>query len=112
VIFWVKTPHCSLVGAALQHGITHTFVQLLVIWDQLSETDLQTLEKINVAHVKKLLCASRFTPSKLIHVLARETSHIGPLNQLLLPSMPTVARTTEKREQMRNIWTDFYKYTY
>jgi hypothetical protein len=42
------------------------------IWDHLTVNDLTTLENVKATYLKRALCLSRFTASRLAYTMARE----------------------------------------
>jgi hypothetical protein len=55
------------------------------IWDHLMVNDLTTHENLKAMYLKRALCLSRFTASRLVYTMARESFLVEELrNDLLL----------------------------
>lgn len=80
------------------------------IWPYLSKKLLADLEKVKATFLKKALCVSKFTPSRLVYILAREQFFIEELRlKMLLPTTSSyremVSELMTKRE---DIWGEFF----
>jgi hypothetical protein len=71
---------------------------LEMIWQHLTEKNMETIEILKVTFLKKVLCLSRYTPLCLVYILAREPFFIEDLRyQLWLPSTDTSEKLLWKR---------------
>jgi hypothetical protein len=58
-----------------------------IIWNHLTKRNLTDIEKVKSAFLKRAMCLSKYTPSRLTYVLARETYAIEDIrHKLLLPN--------------------------
>lgn len=80
------------------------------IWNHLTKKQLKEIEKLKATYIKRVLCISKFTPSRLAYVMARETFLLDDLRlQHLLSATPAMQSVIEERkEKERMIWPDFY----
>ena len=76
----------------------------------LKKQSLEKLEKLKATYLKRVLCLSKYTPSRFIYVLAREPFYIEELRlKFLLPAMPAYQDLLrELQEKKFKIWDDFY----
>jgi hypothetical protein len=88
-----------------------------IVWCKLSTSDLNAIEKVKARFLKAALGLSKFTPSRLVYELARET-FLTKDNRLRYLLAPTKASTKllEQRKQKREhiyhqIYTMYHKYT-
>ena len=83
---------------------------LKIIWEYLTKRDFMELERIQATFLKKAVCLSKCTLSRLVYELAKEPFYIKELRcQLLLPSSVNLQTLTlELHEKKKEIWTDFY----
>lgn len=83
---------------------------LEIIWEDLNRSNLNQIEKVKATYLKRILCISKFSPSRLAYELARETFYIEDLrHQLLLPATEQyVTLRSELRSKKNQIWDDFY----
>jgi hypothetical protein len=81
-----------------------------IIWDKLKLKDLAALEKVKARFLKKALGVSKYTRSRLLYELAKETFLVEGLRiNLLLPSPESATKLLEERKKKREeIWQDFY----
>ena len=81
-----------------------------LIWEQLTLTDLQTLERVKARFLKRILGIAKTAPSRLAYMLARETFLIEDIRyNLLLPSTPQAEEHLRRRRQKREeIWPEFF----
>ena len=80
------------------------------IWSHLKMKHLEQLEKLKATFLKKALCVSKYTPSRLVYELTGELFFIEELRfQLLLPTTSAYEQLMEKlQSKKRDIWDDFY----
>ncbi|KAJ4451621.1 hypothetical protein ANN_03090 [Periplaneta americana] len=58
-----------------------------LIWEHLTKNNLSDIERVKATFLKKALCLSKYTPSRLTYVLSKESFYIEDLRyQLLLTS--------------------------
>ena len=76
----------------------------------LKKQSLEKLEKLRATYLKKVLCLSKYTPSRLVYVLAREPFYIEELRlKFLLPTTPTYQDLLRELQEMKcKIWDHFY----
>lgn len=81
-----------------------------IIWDHLTKTDLALIEKVKSIFLKKTLCLSKTTPSRLVYELTREPFYLEELRlKFQLPSTAqyqTVLNELHAKKSL--IWSDFY----
>ena len=80
------------------------------IWVHLKKQSLEKLEKLKATYLKRVLCLSKYTPSRLVYVLAREPFYIEELRlKFLLPATPAYQDLLrELQEKKCKIWDDFF----
>lgn len=83
---------------------------LEIIWEDLSKKNLEDIERLKAAFLKKALALSKYTPSRLTYELAREPYFIEELRQqLLLPSTESYQNLIQELKcKKEEIWTEFY----
>ena len=83
---------------------------LHIIWQHLTKSNLMDIEKVKATFLKRALCLSKFTPSRLVYELSRETMLLEDLRlQLLLPSTPAYETVVlEHQRKKSEIWENFY----
>lgn len=83
---------------------------LALIWEHLNKSNLKAIEAVKAKYLKKVLCVSKYTPSRLTYELAREPFYLEELRlQLQLPSTQAYDETmTDLQEKRLEIWSDFY----
>lgn len=81
-----------------------------VVWEYLKKKDLKTWENVKANFLKRALGISRFTPSRMAYVLAREPFLIEDLRvKFLLPSTDAYKNFLQERyDKMTEIDEDFY----
>ena len=81
-----------------------------IFWNKLKKKDFKVLENVKATYLKKVLGVSKFTPSRLVYVLTRETLLIEDIRfQYLLQSTGEYEALREERnEKEKEIWDDFY----
>ncbi|PSN56769.1 hypothetical protein C0J52_02682 [Blattella germanica] len=88
---------------------------LELIWESLNRKNLKDLENIKATFLKRILCVSKFYPSRLAYVLARESFYLEDLRYksgLMLPSTPAYQCVIQELHDKKNqIWNDFYSTT-
>jgi hypothetical protein len=58
-----------------------------MMWYHLTGKNMETIEKLKATFLKKVICLSKYTPSRLVYILARESFFSKYLRyQLQLPS--------------------------
>jgi hypothetical protein len=80
------------------------------IWVHLKKKQLERLEKLKATFLKKALCLSKYTPSRLVYELTREVPYVQELRlESLLPSTPAyVELLQELQVKKAKIWEEFY----
>lgn len=83
---------------------------LALIWDHLTERNMEDIEKVKASFLKKALCVSRNTLSRLVYAIAKETFFLEDLRyDLQLPSTTAWNSVIQRRrEKMAEIEEDFY----
>lgn len=81
-----------------------------MIWDKLSISDMERIEKVKARFLKRALGAGKFAPNRYMYLLARETFFIGDLRvKMALPSNESynevIARRTTKQ---RGVDSNFF----
>lgn len=81
-----------------------------IVWNHLTVGDLATMEKVKASYLKRILCVSKFTASRLVYELASECFLIEVLrSRLLLPSTAASDQLLRQRiEKRESIWPEFY----
>ena len=81
-----------------------------IIWEHLTKRNLEDIERVKATFLKRALCLSKTTPSRLVYALARQSFYIEDLHhQLLLQSTEAYnLLIREREEKAREIWPDFY----
>jgi hypothetical protein len=79
-------------------------------WEFLTTGDLRRLDNIKATFLKRLSQASKFTSTRLIYELYRETLFVEDLRlEMLLPSTAAVEQHLWERALKRNyVWEDFF----
>jgi hypothetical protein len=73
-----------------------------IILDKLKLKDLAALEKVKAKFLKKALGVSKYTRSRLVYELAKETFLVEELRiNLLLPSSKSATKLLEERKKKR-----------
>lgn len=74
------------------------------------EKKLQELESLKARFLKRALCVSKYTPSRLVHVLTRETFLVEDLRlQHMLPATEVYIELLQELQAKRTeIWEEFY----
>ena len=85
---------------------THGIAQ---IWDYLTKQQLKEIEKLKATYLKRVLCISKFTASRLAYAMAKETFLLEDLRlQHLMPTTPAMEEVSQEREaKERTIWPEF-----
>ena len=80
------------------------------IWQDLTTSNLKDLEKVKTTFLKRALCLSKYSLSRLVYELTRETMLLEDLRlQLLLPSTPAYEKAVaDHRRKKAEIQEDFY----
>ena len=80
------------------------------VWEYLKKGDLAKIEKLKATYLKRVLCLSKFTPSRLVYELAREPFYIEELRlKLLLPATEAYKDLLQElHEKKGEIWEKFY----
>lgn len=83
---------------------------LELTWDYLTKGNLSEIEKVKSTFLKKILCISKFSRSRLAYALANESFFIEDLRlQLLLPATAAYNALLSELETKRlSIESDFY----
>ena len=81
-----------------------------LIWEHLSASNLQCIEKVKATYLKRVLCLSKYTRSRLVYEMCRELSLLEELGlNLLLPSTSAYEEAIRIHEGKKTeIWRDFY----
>ncbi|KAJ9587891.1 hypothetical protein L9F63_018672 [Diploptera punctata] len=69
-----------------------------LIWEKLSTSDLERLEKVKPRFIKKALGASKYTPNRMAYMLARETFFLEDLRQRILLPATESSKSTKSNE--------------
>ena len=83
---------------------------LTIIWEHLTKTNLKQIENLKSRMLKKVLCVSKYTPSRLVYMLTKETFYIEDLRlDLSLPTSEAYqSLLKELQEKREHIWQEFY----
>lgn len=83
---------------------------LELTWHKLRTNDLHTLENVKARFLKAALGVSKYSLSRLVYVLTRETFLIEELRTKLdLPATPSWKKALDERKRKReDIWEEFY----
>jgi hypothetical protein len=83
---------------------------LEISWEHLTVKQLQSIESIKARYLKRSMGFSKYTPSRLTYVLARETFLLEDIMwKCLLQSTTSVKEALRFRmEKLNNIWEEFY----
>ena len=83
---------------------------LTIIWEHLTKTNLKQIENLKSRMLKKVLCVSKYTPSRLVYMLTKETFYIEDLKlDLSLPTSEAYqSLLKELQEKREHIWQEFY----
>ena len=86
---------------------------LQIVWKNLRKRDLQELERVKAVYLKKVLCVSKYTLSRLVYVMSRESFFVEEIrHQRLLPFTAEYAEFLLELQEKRNeIWEEFYATT-
>lgn len=83
---------------------------LELIWDKLTTSDMERLEKVKSRFLKRAIGAGKYAPSRMIYMLTRETFFLEDLRcSMLLPATDSYNRVLERRKQKeREIDINFF----
>lgn len=83
---------------------------LELIWEHLSKRNLAALERVKSIYLKKALCLSKYSLSRLTYEMVKEPFYIEDLRlEMLLPSTTAYNELIEELQMKKNdIWMDFY----
>ncbi|KAJ4437583.1 hypothetical protein ANN_17728 [Periplaneta americana] len=81
-----------------------------LIWEHLRKNNLADIERVKATFLKKALCLSKYTPSRLTYILSKEFFNIEDLRyQLLLTSTKAYEDLLQELKAKRaDICTEFY----
>ena len=81
-----------------------------IFWDSLDKSSLNKIEKVKSTFLKKILCVSKYTPSRLTYQLTGEPFLIEDLRlKMLLPATDAYGKLLDElRDKREAIWLDFY----
>jgi hypothetical protein len=81
-----------------------------ITWNHLTKRNLRDIGRVKSTFLKRAMCLSNHTPSRLTYVLARETYAIEDIRQKwLLPNTAAcVDRLQELNAKRKEIWSEFY----
>lgn len=81
-----------------------------IIWDHLNKHNLRDVERVKASFLKRAMCLSKYTPSRLTYVLARETYAIEDIRlRMMLPNTRAYEGLLQELQHKREeIWPDFY----
>jgi hypothetical protein len=81
-----------------------------ITWNHLTKRNLRDIERVKSTFLKRAMCLSKHTPSRLTYVLARETYAIEDIRQKwLLPNTAAyVDLVQEVNAKRKEIWLEFY----
>ena len=81
-----------------------------LLWTHLNKNNPTRIERVKALYLKRVMCLSKYTPSRLVYVLARESFCIEDIRSLhLLPSTNPYQELLRDLQEKRNeIWADFY----
>ncbi|KAJ4448805.1 hypothetical protein ANN_00196 [Periplaneta americana] len=93
----------TVIAPIVTYGIT-------LIWEKLTLTDLERIEKVKARFLKCTLGIGRNAPSRLVYEMTRETFYVEDIRlQILLQSTQPYRDLLERREdKRRTIDPDFY----
>ncbi|KAJ4431484.1 hypothetical protein ANN_20082 [Periplaneta americana] len=83
---------------------------LELVWEKLSASDMERLEKVKTRFMKRALGASKYTPSRMVYMLARETPFLEDLRiRMMLTATEPYKDVAERRKQKeREIEKEFF----
>lgn len=83
---------------------------LQLIWEHLTKRNLEKLEKVKTTFMKKILCISKYSPTRLTYEMCRETMWIEDLRlELLLPATEAYKQIVKEHQMKKaEIWEEFY----
>jgi hypothetical protein len=81
-----------------------------IIWNHLTKSNLTDKERVKLTFLKRAMCLSKYTPSRLTYVLARETYAIEDIcHKLLLPNTAAYDDLLQElNAQRKEIRLEFY----
>ena len=81
-----------------------------LVWENLTASDLERLEKVKARFIKRAIGASKYTPSRMAYMLARETLFLEDMRYaMLLPATDPYKNVTNTRKQKeKQIEEEFY----
>ena len=79
-------------------------IEIKLFWDCLKKRDLQTWESVKATFLKRALKVSKFTPSRLVYILAKETLLIEHLRFTYIHRRLCCSTRGKEKE----IWSGFY----
>ena len=79
-----------------------------ITWDHLKKANLKDLEKVKGIFLKKALCLSKYTPTRLVYIIARVPFLIEELRQNMPYTEAYGALLKELQEKREDVWEDFY----
>lgn len=81
-----------------------------LVWEKLTASDLERLEKVKARFIKRAIGASKYTPSRMAYMLARETLFLEDMRYaMLLPATDPYKNVTNTRKQKeKQIEEEFY----
>ena len=80
------------------------------IWIHLTKRQVAELEKVKATYLKKAMCLFKYTPNRMVYILAREQFYIEELRfTMLLPNTKGYEELLQEMRQKRDeVWSDFY----
>ena len=81
-----------------------------IIWECLTVRQLQDIERLKATYLKRAMGVSKYTSSRLVYILARETFLLEDIRlSHLLPETPAVKEVLqERRRKEEDVWSKFY----
>lgn len=79
-----------------------------IIWDHLKKANLKDLEKVKGVFLKKALCLSKYTATRLVYIIARVPFLVEELRQNMPYTEAYGALLKELQDKREEVWEDFY----
>ena len=77
-----------------------------LFWIHLNKNNLARIERVKALYLKRVMHLSKYTPSRLVYVLARESFCIEDIRSL--HQLPYQELLRDLQEKKNEIWADFY----
>ena len=81
-----------------------------IIWECLTVRQLQDMERLKATYLKRAMGVSKYTPSWLIYIVARETFLLADIRlSHLLPETSAVKEVLQdRRRKEEDVWSELY----